>query len=134
MNNRDTILVEIRPELARDAEKASALELFQSRTLRPILTLQNQVMLTLLSYYLKKYCPRFSQFDRSKQISYVGDMLKRDSRPKNMIVGMVAGHFTEEEFAFFVEKEPEVIRCLIDLCILALQDQIDRLCSDAPSA
>ncbi len=126
--------MEIRPELAIDTEAASALELFQSRTIRPILTLQNPVMLTLLSYYLKKYCPRFSQFDRSKQISYVGDMLKRDSRPKNMIVGMVAGHFTEEEFAFFVEKEPEVRRCLIDLCILVVQEQIDRLCSDAPSA
>ena len=61
-------------------------------------------------------------------------MLKRDSRPKNMIVGMVAGHFTEDEFAFFVDKEPEVRRRLIDLCILAIEDQIDRLCSDAPSA
>ena len=134
MTTRDASLVEIRPELAIDTEAASALELFQSRTIRPILTLQNPVMLTLLSYYLKKYCPRFSQFDRSKRISYVSDMLKRDSRPKNMIVGMVAGHFTEDEFAFFVDKEPEVRRCLIDLCILALQDQIDRLCSDAPSA
>ncbi|MCH8962345.1 MAG: hypothetical protein IH820_13770 [Bacteroidetes bacterium] len=44
-----------------------------------------------------------------------------------MMVGMVAGHFTEEEFAFFVEKEPEVRRRLIDLCILALQDQVNDL-------
>ena len=134
MTIRDVNLVEIRPALAIDTEADNALELFQSRTLQPILTLQNQVLVTLLSYYLKKYCPRFSQFDRSKQLTYVGDMLQRDSRPKNMIVGMVAGHFTEEEFAFFVEKEPEIRRCLIDLCILALQDQIDHLCSDAPSA
>lgn len=134
MTTRDASLVEIRPALAIDTEAANALELFQRRTLQPILTLQNQVMLTLLSYYLKKYCPRFSQFDRSRKLTYVGDMLQRDSRPKNMIVGMVAGHFTEEEFAFFVEQELEIRRRLIDLCIAVLQDQIDKLCSDAPSA
>lgn len=134
MTTRDANLVEIRPALALETEAANALDLFESQTLRPILSLQNQVMLTLLSYYLKKYCPRFSQFDHARRIAYVSDMLHRDSRPKNMIVGMVAGHFTEEEFAFFVEQEPEVRRCLIDLCIVSLQDQVDQLCSDAPSA
>ena len=134
MTHRDSRLVELRPALGISTEAASALEVFQRQTLRPILKLQNPVLLALVSVYLKKYCPRFSGLERNEKLIYVRDLLKRDSRPKNMLVGMIAGHFTEDEFAFFVEQEPEIRRRLIDLCIQRIQDQIDNVCPDAPSA
>ena len=58
-----------------------------------------------MSVYLKKFCPRISNLSRDEKKTWVRDVLKRDSRPKNMLIGMVAGHFTEEEFAFFIELE-----------------------------
>ena len=134
MTIRDSRLVELRPPLGISMEASGALEVFQSKTLRPILKLQNPVLLALVTVYLKKYCPRFSGLSRTDKMVYVRDMLKRDARPKNMLVGMVAGHFTEEEFAYFVEQEPEIRRRLIDLCIKRLQDQIDQLCPDASAA
>ena len=134
MTLRDARLVELRPALSISTETSGALDVFQTQTLRPILTLQNPVLLTLVTVYLKKYCPRFAGLSRTDKMVYVRDLLKRNARPKNMLVGMVAGHFTEDEFAFFVEQEPEIRRRLIDLCIQRLQDQIDMLCPDAPSA
>ena len=134
MTSRDSRLVELRPALGISTEASSTLEVFQTQTLRPILKLQNPVLVTLVTVYLKKYCPGFAGLSRTDKMVYVRDLLKRDSRPKNMLVGMVVGHFTEDEFAFFVEQEPEIRRRLIDLCIEHLQDQIDTLCPDAPSA
>ena len=134
MTSRDSRLVELRPALGLSTEASGTLEVFQSQTLRPILKLQNPVMLALVSVYLKKYCPRFAGLSRNEKMVYVRDLLKRDSRPKNMLVGMVAGHFTEDEFAFFVKQEPEIRRRLIDLCIQRIQDQIDNVCPDGPAA
>ena len=134
MTIRDSRLVDLRPALGISTEALGSLEVFQTQTLRPILKLQNPVLLSLMSVYLKKFCPRFSRLSRDEKKTWVRDVLKRDSRPKNMLIGMVAGHFTEEEFAFFIEQEPEIRRRLIDLCIQRIQDQIDMVCPEAPSA
>ena len=126
--------MDLRPALGISTETLGSLEVFQTQTLRPILTLQNPVLLTLMSVYLKKFCPRISNLSRAEKKTWVRDVLKRDSRPRNMLIGMVAGHFTEEEFAFFIEQEPEIRRRVIDLCIQRIQDQIDMVCPDAPTA
>ena len=126
--------MDLRPPLGLSTEALGALEMFQTQTLRPILKLQNPVLLSLMSVYLKKFCPRISNLSRDEKKTWVRDVLKRDSRPKNMLIGMVAGHFTEEEFAFFIEQEPEIRRRLIDLCIQRIQDQIDTVFPEAPSA
>ncbi len=106
------------------------MEAFQNRTLRPILTLQNPLILTLVGGYLEKYCPRFARLSLDSRLAYVRDILTRDSRPKHVLVGLVAGHFTQEEFAFFCAHEAEVRRRLVDLCIERVQDQIDQLGHD----
>ncbi len=103
------------------------MERFQSLTLRPILKLQNPLILTLVSLYLAKYCPKFAHLPHPSKLAYVRDILKRDSRPKHMLVGIVAGHFTGEEFTFFCAHEAEVRRRLVELCIQRVQDQIDQL-------
>ena len=130
MTARDAKLVDLRPSLNIHTALSGPLETFQNKTLRPILKVQNPVILALVTVYLKKYCPRFSTYSRMEKMTYVRNLLRRDSRPKNMLVGMVAGHFTNEEFAFFIEHEPEVRRRVIDLCVQRIQDQIDEVCAD----
>lgn len=134
MTIRDSRLVALRPARSIGAEHAEALDVFQSQTLRPILKLQDPVLIALVAVYLKRYCPHFKNLSRAEKRIYVRDLLRRDARPKNMMVGMVAGHFTEEEFRFFASQEPEIRRRVIDLCIERIQEQIEHVCPDAPSA
>jgi hypothetical protein len=124
MSERDACLVALRPKVVVDTSEAGPIDIFQSRTLHPILKLQNPLILGLVAIYLEKYCPRFPHLPHAEQVSFVRNVLKRDSRPKHMLVGMVAGQFTQDEFTFFVEHEAELRRRLIELCIQRVQDQV----------
>ena len=134
MPDRDARLLSLRPTLALETLPPGPIEAFQNQTLRPILKLQNPVILALVACYLQKYCPRFGSYDRARKLAYVRDLLRRDSRPKHMLVGLTAGHFTTDEFAFFVEHEAEVRRRLVDLCLQRVEDQLDVLPLDPPAA
>lgn len=127
MSERDARLLALRPEGASDVGAGSPIDAFQGRTLHPILTLQNPLILSLVAVYLEKYCPGFAHLAHAKQRSFVRNVLQRDSRPKHMLVGLVAGHFTAPEFTFFMEHEAEVRRRVIELCIQRVQDQVDTL-------
>lgn len=127
MRDRDAHLLMIRPDVPHLAEAIGPMEAFQNRTLRPILKLQNPVVLSLVRVYLENYCPKFDQMDSAKQRQFVRNVLSRDSRPRHMLVGIVAGHFTEEEFSFFCAHEAEARRRLMDLCIKRVQDQVEHL-------
>jgi len=117
MSERDARLVALRPEVVADTGTAGPM----------ILKLQNPLILSLVAIYLEKYCPGFMHLPHAKQCSFVQNVLRRDSRPKHMLVGLVAGHFTASEFTFFVEHEAEVRRRVIELCIQHVQDQVDAL-------
>ncbi|MFQ5571917.1 MAG: hypothetical protein ACE5G0_19735 [Rhodothermales bacterium] len=122
--NRDAQLLTIRPESPAAIKETSALESFQNQTLWPILKLQHPLMLTLVSGYVRKYCPTYAQLQHAEKRSFVHHVLRRDSRPQHMLVGMVVGHFTEYEFAFFEEHESEVRNRLVNLCIEMVLDQL----------
>lgn len=134
MHERDAHLLALRPDVPLDVEPIGAMERFQHQTLRPILKLQNPLILELVACYLRRYCPKFANYDDARKHAYVRDLLKRDSRPKHMLVGLAAGQFTTDEFSFFVAHEAEVRRRLVELCIRRVQDQVDQLHLPPPSA
>ena len=52
MNTRAQKLQSIRPEINVKIDKSTDLELFQSKTLRPVLKFQNELILALFSRHL----------------------------------------------------------------------------------
>ncbi len=124
---RDDCVWQIRPAVPVDTSAQQPMEQFQSRTLRPICKLQNPLILTTVARYLQKYNTGFRRMDRADQQAKVRNLLKEDRRLKRTLVGLVAGHFTEDEYAFYLDHQREVRRRLTALLTQRVLDQLDAL-------
>ena len=118
---------QIRPAVAVDTSAQQPMEQFQSRTLRPICKLQNPLILMTVARYLQKYNTGFRRMARVDQEAKVRNLLKQDRRLKRTLVGLVAGHFTEEEYMFYLDHQREVRRRLVALFTQRVLDQLDVL-------
>ncbi len=122
---RDDAMLRIRPYVPVDTEEQRPMEQFQSRTLRPICKLQNPLILTTVARYLQKYNTGFAKMDPADQEAKVRNLLKEDRRLKRSLVGLVAGHFTEDEYAFYLDHQREVRRRLVALFTQRVLDQME---------
>ena len=130
-NARDDAVQQIRPYVPVDTDDQRPMEQFQSRTLRPLCKLQNPLLLTLVARYLGKYNTGFAEMHRADQEAKVRNLLKEDRRLKRSLVGMIAGHFTEDEFAFYLDHQREVRRRLVALFTQRVLDQMGAVVDQA---
>jgi hypothetical protein len=129
--DRDAALVALRPRLDLDASEAQPMEAFQLRTLRPVLKLQNPLILRTVARYLVKYHTGFARMSRTDRRATLRNLLKQDRRLKRTLVGLVAGQFTEAEYDMYLAHQGEVRRRLTTLLLKRVQDQLDALPLDA---
>ena len=135
MTDRDPTLLALRPSIGAETDQASEMEAFQNRTLRPILKLQNKLILALVALYLHKHHGPFGRLPRADLQALVTNLLKENERLKRMLTGLTAGLFTEEEFRFFLDHEAELTRRLTSLLLKRVEDQLGALAqSENPGA
>ncbi|MEM6784219.1 MAG: hypothetical protein AAF624_10860 [Bacteroidota bacterium] len=136
MSERDVALLALRPSLPAEARYAEAspgiplpgdLEAFQTHTLRPLLKLQNRLLLALVADHLGRTTPGFPGFDPADQEDRLVRMLRQDARFKRTLYGFVAGLCTEAEFAFFLQHRAEVRRRMLALVTERLRSQTTAL-------
>ncbi len=132
MPDRDAALLALRPVLDLDASAAQPMETFQLQTLRPVLKLQNPLLLRLVARYVVKYHTGFARMSRTDRRATLRNLLKQDGRLKRTLFGLVAGQFTEDEFAFYLDHQGEVRRRLVALLIKRVEDQLDALPAEDP--
>ena len=127
MTDRDRALLALRPAIDAETEGVGAMEAFQNQTLRPILKLQNELLLALVASYLHKYHGPFGRLPHPQLGALVTDLLKKNERLKRTLTGLVAGLFTEPEFRFFLDHEAEATRRLTSLLLQRVGDQLGAL-------
>lgn len=125
---RDTALLALRPEISTEPTTASPAESFQNQTLRPILKLQNDLLLSLFRHYLvkrKQLGPdaRFARMSQTEQIGYIDHTIRTDLKFRNLLVGTIIGQFTTDEWAHFFTDESELTRRLGNMLTQRIQDQ-----------
>jgi len=110
---RDEALVAIRPSVDAHPERAATPEEhFLHATLRPVLKLQNDLLLRLTAASVAARIPGFPSFDPADQERRLRQMLAQDRRLKHVLYGVVLGALTAEEVQFFLDHESEVRRRL----------------------
>jgi catechol 2,3-dioxygenase-like lactoylglutathione lyase family enzyme len=124
---RDAALRALRPRLDLDASAARPVETFQLETLRPVLKLQNPLILKVVARYLVKYHTGFARMSRTDQQATVRNLLKQDRRLKRTLFGLIAGQFTADEFDVYLAHQGEMRRRLVELLIKRVQDQLEAL-------
>jgi len=120
-------LRQIRPHVPVDTSSSAAIETFQHETLRPILKMLNPSILALVASYLTKYGTGFAAMDPADQVRKARNLVSTDRRLKRTLVGMAMGHFTDDEFAFYLQHRHELRRRMIDLLETRVTDQVDVL-------
>ncbi len=123
--DRDALLKGIRPEIPVDTEESRPVEQFQHTVLRPVLKFLNPVILALVAHTLGKYGTGFTSMDRPDQIRRLENLLGQDSRLKRTLLGMAMGHFTEDEFALYLQHSGEIRRRMVELVTGRARSQID---------
>ena len=128
MTDRDRALLALRPDVDADPDLASEpAEAFLHRTLRPVLKLQNDALLALVTHDVAKRVPGFAGLPSEDRRQRLAATLRSDSRLKRVLLGIVLGALTANELVFALDHEAEVRRRVVALLaerVLSQSDQV----------
>lgn len=126
MNDRSQKLLQIRPELpsAKILPNMSDDERFQNETLRPIIKLQNDLLLASFQNYILKGKNTFYNLNLDNRLNYITNAIQKDIKFRNSLKGIVIGQFTIEEYSTYIKNSSALNKRMMNMVIKRLQDQI----------
>lgn len=130
MKNDNDQRLSIRPTLNLAIKPISELEKFQNFTLRPILKLQNELLVQIFKHYTVKRKIKFDNLISHDQFKLIDKTLKTDIKFRNYCIGCIIGHFTIDEYAAYTQHEPELNRRIVTMLTKRLQSQLIETPSD----
>ena len=125
LNARDTALLALRPTIAADlpAEPEATVGDFQHRILRPVLKLQNELLLRAVAGFLRDHHVPFGTALPELQARHLTDLLGRNVKLRYTIIGLITALFTSAEAAFYDQHRAELNRRLLELAQRRALDQ-----------
>ena len=126
----DSALLALRPHIEREPEPADAPATvggFLHTTLRPVLKLQNDLLLTTVADFVLDHhmvLAKASPVDQQRQLA---ELLARNTKLRYTLLGLIAGLFTSEEHAFYRQHRPELNRRILELAQRRVLDQTSRV-------
>lgn len=123
--HRDSQLLQLRPEIPsiNFQQEMTLEESFQNSTLRPILKMQNDLLIHIFRQYLQDRKVKFQQMKSEKQNEYIQLAVQKDAALRGVIQGCIMGHFTTEEWNTFYTDKKALGKRLTSMAIQRLQSQ-----------
>ncbi len=117
MNERESDLISLRPEIpsARVSDNMSLDEQFQNKTLRPIVKLQNELLIEVFKNYIKKYKNGYYSFSVEKKLSFIENAIQRDIKFRNSLKGIIMGQFTVEEYLIYIDNSSALNKRMMNI-------------------
>ncbi len=105
MNSRDNLLKKLRPEIDVTSIhlQTSEEELFQNQTIRPIVALQEELLVSVFRHYVIKHKNIFYKLTIEKRMDYIENAIHKDMKFRNSLKGIIIGQFTLEEHKKYVK-------------------------------
>ena len=87
MSDRSQSLLQIRPQIlsAKVNTAMSFDEQFQNRTLRPIIKLQNQLLVAAFQNYITKHKNKYYDLSLENQLAYIENAIQKDIKFRNSL-------------------------------------------------
>jgi NDP-sugar pyrophosphorylase family protein len=128
-------LLRIRPQIKKHHtfDSMSDDERFQNETLRPVLKLQNPLLLATFVNYATKHKGVFFDIPTDKQLAYIENAVHKDQKFRNALKGMIIGQFTVEEYNIYTQNSSQLNKRMMSLVITRLQDKLQLLVPDVLS-
>jgi hypothetical protein len=128
MNPRDIALLELRGEaIGTITSLSSSEELFQNKTLRPILKLQNDLFVLVFINYAVKQKNTFFDLSPEKKLAYIENTIQRDIKFRNSLKGMVIALFTSDEYEEYITNSSNLNKRMMNMLIERLKSQVQVL-------
>lgn len=126
MNDRPNDIKRIRPEIpkARVNDQMSDEERFQNITLRPVVKLQNPLLIEMFRNYISKRKNVFYNLSLEKRLDYVENAVNKDMKFRNSLKGMIIGQFTVEEYLIYIQNSSALNKRMANLIRERLISQI----------
>ena len=125
MEARDNNVLELRGEtLGTITNQSSAEEIFQNRTLRPILKLQNDLFIQVFINYAVKQKKVFFTLSPEKKEAYIENVIHRDIKFRNSLKGMIIAFFTLDEYAEYIQISSNLNKRMMNMLIERLKSQL----------
>ena len=112
--NRDKKINSLRPDLSLPNTDKKPLELFQNEILRPILKLQHDLTLSLLSNH-KNYKPDIVNFTRQQYDNYITKYIQTNLDLRNQLLGSIIALFTSPELELYLVSRKELNKRIIQM-------------------
>ena len=128
MKTKDEALLELRKSATGIInEDSSAEERFQNQTLRPILKLQNELLLEVFINYAKIQKGVFFELSLSKKQLYIENALQKDLKFSNSLKGMIIGLFTIAEYKEYSLNTSNINKRIANLLMERFKSQMQLL-------
>jgi hypothetical protein len=128
MDNRDSHIIELRGEtIGTISLHSSSDEIFQNRTLRPILKTQNDLFIAVFVNYAVKQKNVFFSLPPDKKLIYIENVIQRDIKFRNSLKGMIIGLFTVEEYNHYIQNSSNLNKRMMNMLIERLKSQVQLL-------
>lgn len=123
-----TSRLDLRPIIkTEEFEKSTDEEKFQTLTLRPILKLQNELLLGLFKNHITESKNTYYSLSPENKVLFIENSLQKNIVLKNKLLGVTLGMFTSEEFAIYNEDCSLYNRRIMSLIIERIRSQISLL-------
>lgn len=106
-------------------------EHFQNKTLRPVIKLQNDLLVEAFKNYANKHKGVFYDLSLEKKMEYIERAIQKDIKFRNSLKGMIIGQFTVEEYRDYITNSSALNKRMMNMVVERLKDQMQILESEA---
>ena len=130
MENRDKFLINIRPIItnAKVNDSTNPEEAFQNITLRPLIKLQNDLLLAVFKNYIRKHKNVYHNLTIEKRLEYIDNAIQKDIKFRNSIKGIIIGVFTIKEYDIYTQNSSALNKRMMNIVRERLKNSL--LCFD----
>lgn len=125
-NTRNLDLKRIRPDFMTTTinDGMSSDERFQNLVLRPVIKLQNDLLIEAFKNYASKHKNVFYDLTLEKRIVYIENAIQKDMKFRNSLKGMIIGLFTIEEYKVYIQNSSTLNKRMMNIVKNRLIDNI----------
>ncbi|MGJ8549512.1 glyoxalase [Winogradskyella wichelsiae] len=132
MTSRTEDLLALRPTIAsaKIYDNMGAEELFQNKTIRPVVKFQHNLLIAVFKNYITKHKNVFYELSLEKQLSYIDNATHKDTKFRNSIKGMIIGQFSVEEYQLYIQHSSALNKRMMNIVKERLIDSIQVLATN----
>jgi hypothetical protein len=105
-------------------------EYFQNNTLRPILKLQNDLLIEVFKNYAVKQKNTFFELSPDKKEKYIENVIQKDIKFRNSLKGMIIALFSVEEYLDYIKNSSNLNKRMMTMLMERLKSQVQILTND----